>query len=256
MDYYEVDPKEGEKVDRLSQWEGKWHNAYDRKPGFHVPSVNPNLEAQYGKTFLPPKDEPILLPLCGKTLDLIWLREKGHLSVWGVEGVSKAIEELKEETLPELRRVQENDTAATLWTTSSSTRDIFFQSKGISIICDDFFEFCPPSTTTITTPSLFASAFDRGALVAVAPSSHEQYVAKLDSVLRPGGKILLVTLLRAGEGGNVATAAGPPFSIPPDKVKNLFCRHQYDVQLVDEHATEIKGETATEFVFVLTKPKA
>mmetsp|Transcript_32468 Transcript_32468/g.48946 ORF Transcript_32468/g.48946 Transcript_32468/m.48946 type:complete len:257 (+) Transcript_32468:71-841(+) len=256
MDYYEVKDPSGEvkDIDRLSRWEGKWHKAYNRKPGFHLPHVNPNLEAQYGKTFLAPQNEPILLPLCGKTIDLIWLsREKGHKSVWGVEGVRKAIEELKEDYLPELRCVEQEDSSYDLWTTTTASSDDDHNSqlqneKTISIICNDFFEISPTKIAS----SLFGSAFDRGALVAVAPHSRGQYVTKLDSLLRPGGQILLVTVARRIADDDV----GPPFSITPNDVNNLFGQpYHYNIQLVGEHETDLKGEDATEFVFVLTKQK-
>lgn len=37
--------------------------------------------------------------------------------------------------------------------------------------------------------------WDRGALVALRPEDREEYVSTCDSVLEPGGKILLATLV-------------------------------------------------------------
>ena len=61
-----------------------WHEAWEiGKTGFHMSSYNstllkffPNLNIATGET--------VLVPLCGKSLDLIWLRDQGY-KVIGVE---------------------------------------------------------------------------------------------------------------------------------------------------------------------------
>ncbi|KAJ7386299.1 hypothetical protein OS493_010705 [Desmophyllum pertusum] len=69
-------------------WEQDWTTD---KPEFHTDEVNAMLMKQHddftrGRTKL-----RILVPLCGKSLDMIWLAEQGH-SVVGVELIRNGIE--------------------------------------------------------------------------------------------------------------------------------------------------------------------
>lgn len=72
---------------RLQSWENKWTTG---NIGFHMATVNPRLEQWYHKMATDDKPVTILVPLCGKTLDMMWLYNKGH-TVIGIEGVEKAI---------------------------------------------------------------------------------------------------------------------------------------------------------------------
>ncbi len=52
-----------------------------------------------------PANSPVFVPLCGKSLDLLWLRERGH-SVKGVELSPVALESFcMEHGIPARRRV-------------------------------------------------------------------------------------------------------------------------------------------------------
>ena len=66
----------------------------------------------------------------------------------------------------------------------------------------------------------FDACFDRGGLVAVAPSDREAYAAALRRLLRPGGRVLLVAVEHPpfAPGGSL----GPPHSIDAAEVKRLF----------------------------------
>ena len=140
--YFEENPDGS--IDRLSRWDHKWNHEYHSKPRFHLPDVNPNLERWYGEqNFAPSLKEPILLPLCGKTVDLKWLADAGHEIIVGVEGVRRGIEELRDELLCDLRCISNQEKISTgmeVWTTSSNGENWFDsnEEKKVSIVCGDF----------------------------------------------------------------------------------------------------------------------
>ena len=69
----------------------------------------------------------------------------------------------------------------------------------------------------------------------------------IDSLLMPGGQILMVTV-------DAGRDKGPPFPVTPGVVEELFSTLGYIVSVLDDHVGDF-GETSREFVFLLTKPK-
>src|SRR5690348_16859061 len=61
-----------------------WHQRWaDSQIGFHQSVTNPALVEHWDKLGLR-ADDGVFVPLCGKSLDLWWLRDRGH-SILGVE---------------------------------------------------------------------------------------------------------------------------------------------------------------------------
>ena len=61
-----------------------WHSRWaENRIGFHLDDVNPLLP-KYWSQVIPTKDQSVLVPLCGKSEDLVWLAGY-HTSVTGVE---------------------------------------------------------------------------------------------------------------------------------------------------------------------------
>jgi len=236
-------------VDRLGRWNCKWNYEYEGKPRFHLTTPNPNLVEFYGKDFRPSIDLPILLPLCGKTLDLQWLANAGHNCVVGVEGVQQGIEELRDDIMNNLQ-CKENSSGL-IWTTAPEEESWFRvdtssnskKSACVSIVCADFFEISP--MTFNSRKPCFGSVYDRGAIVAVPPHSRHEYVDVIDSLLMPGGQILMITV-------DSRRDSGPPFPITPGVVEELFSTRDYSIQVLDEHDGTF-GAGSKEYVFLLTK---
>ena len=67
-------------------WSSRWD---EDRIGFHVARPNPFL-LQYWHHLHEIKPKRCLVPLCGKSLDLVWLSEKVE-TVIGVELVEKAV---------------------------------------------------------------------------------------------------------------------------------------------------------------------
>ena len=70
-------------------WLTRWQEG---RIQFHVDKVNPILD-RYVDRLLPEGFGRVLVPLCGKSVDLGWLVDRGH-EVVGVELAEKAVEDL------------------------------------------------------------------------------------------------------------------------------------------------------------------
>ena len=69
-----------------------WHKRWtSNQIGFHLPEVNPYLQRYWPQLGLE-EGSRVLVPLCGKSLDLLWLGKCGH-EVLGVELSEKAVED-------------------------------------------------------------------------------------------------------------------------------------------------------------------
>ncbi len=70
--------------------EGFWQARWQRDQiGFHRQKVN-GLLMKHWPSLQVPQGSCVFVPLCGKSLDLLWLAEQGY-SVLGIELVEKAV---------------------------------------------------------------------------------------------------------------------------------------------------------------------
>ncbi|MDG1558004.1 MAG: hypothetical protein P8R03_00645, partial [Candidatus Poseidoniaceae archaeon] len=73
-------------------WHQKWST---NQIGFHRPVVN-DLLAKHWPTIEANQGTNVLVPLCGKTLDMHWLHDKGH-TITGIELVEEAVHQFFDE---------------------------------------------------------------------------------------------------------------------------------------------------------------
>mmetsp|Transcript_47129 Transcript_47129/g.119286 ORF Transcript_47129/g.119286 Transcript_47129/m.119286 type:complete len:282 (+) Transcript_47129:253-1098(+) len=201
---------------RLSRWVEMWGVG---RTHFHQKDVNPIL-LRYKHELLGAGDGSlrVLVPLCGKTVDLIWLAQNADVGqVVGNEAVGKAIEEFSQEN-PSVRLdpMPETDTELFKHFVGYGGRLMLLQG-------DHFF------LSQKEAGGAFDSIWDRASLIAINPGDRKKYVQVLDSLLKPGGKVLLATLDRAA-GDAQALAKGPPFSVPEAEVLTLFHASKFDVR--------------------------
>ena len=174
-----------------------WHQRWQEgKIGFHEGKPNEHLLVHASHLAL--EDKRVLVPLCGKTVDLAWLAAQGAAEVVGVELVTSAVEAFfREQGL-----VPERTAVGTLER---------FHVPDLTVFAGDFF-----ALDVETAGGAFDACWDRAALVALPQGLRERYAAHTRSLLRSGARTLLVTFehdLGAGE---------PPFSIPDALVRTLF----------------------------------
>ena len=84
----------------------------------------------------------------------------------------------------------------------------------------------------------FDAAFDRGGIVAVAPEDREAYADVLRRLLRPGGKVLLVSTEHPPFANG---SPGPPHSIDAAEVARLFAAHFEVEQLKREDRLPVES---------------
>ncbi|MEA2080555.1 MAG: hypothetical protein U9P00_11980 [Pseudomonadota bacterium] len=72
-----------------------WHQRWqDKLIGFHQRDINPHLITYWSRLQIK-AGERVFVPLCGKSMDMLWLRDR--YSVLGVELSPIAVEELYKE---------------------------------------------------------------------------------------------------------------------------------------------------------------
>jgi len=180
-----------------------WHNRWENNlTGFHLDDVNPNLQASWSILNLPPKAR-VFVPLCGKTLDMLWLAEQGF-QVIGVELSPLAAEAFFSENNLAVQRSQLGEQE--LW-----------QSENIGIFCGDFFDL---STNIL---GQVDAVYDRASLIALPPAMRQNYAAKMLELTARAPK-LLITLEYDQE-----KMDGPPFSVSQAEVEALY-QDYYDVE--------------------------
>ena len=182
-----------------------WHERWRLKQiGFHLDRPNPRLLAHHSVLA---SQQRVLVPLCGKSLDLPWLVEQGH-HVVGVELSDLAVRELFEHCglTPEIAQH------------GPFTR---YRAGRIEVLCGDVFALNQETLGRVD------ALYDRAALVALPESMRERYVQLMGGLVPGGAKGLLVSFEY-----EPSESAGPPFSIEEARVRALY-EGQFDVQLLE-----------------------
>ena len=192
-------------------WRARWAR---NQIGFHLPEVNPYLQRHWPQLALA-QGAKVLVPLCGKSLDLVWLASQGH-RVLGVELSEQAVDAFfSEQGL----------------TPRISQRGVFkvYQADVIEVWCGDFFALDADALRDCT------ALYDRAALIALPPLMRARYTEHLNVLLGAGCKGLLITL-----DYDQTQKAGPPFAVIDDEVKLLLGAH-WTLEVLEEH--DVLGES-------------
>ena len=171
----------------------------------------------------------VFVPLCGKSLDLLWLADCGH-HVYGVELSEIAVESLFTENDLVFERTSED-----LFTKYSGEHC----GKNITIWCGDYFSLTPSMLPTI---HLF---YDRAAFIALSPQTRSDYLDALARLLGTNAFGLMVTLEYVD-----GLITPPPHSITPPKVKNI-CSANFLVETLGRGDSEVKGKPCTEHALLM-----
>lgn len=177
-------------------WHARWRSG---QIGFHQAAVDRNLQ-QFWPDLGVARNSRVFVPLCGKSLDLPWLRERGH-SVAGVELSAMALESFCMEHGVTARRRMLNDF------------DVYETDK-LQLFRGDFFALTPELLGPIP------AVYDRAALISWKADLQPSYVEHLTALTRPGTQTLLITVEYPQ-----AQMAGPPFSVSPRDVDRLYAKH-------------------------------
>lgn len=151
-------------------WHARWAN---NQIGFHLDEVNPYLMRHLSRLRLQ-AGEQVLVPLCGKTLDLAWLAAQG-LDVLGVELSEKAVSDF----------FAENGLQPAIDQLDGFRR---YRAAGITLLQGDFFALQSGHLAGCR------AFYDRAALIALPPDMRERYAGHLQAILPARSLGLLVTI--------------------------------------------------------------
>jgi thiopurine S-methyltransferase len=218
-------------------WLQRWQQA---EIGFHQANTNSKLQQHWPALGLAP-GSTVFVPLCGKSLDMVWLAARGH-QVIGIELSQIAIDEffagldLAPETRTEPGFVVKSAGPYELW-------------------CGDFFAMPAAATSTM------AAIYDRASLIALPPAMRQRYAEKLISLAGDAAgtvQTLLITLEY-----DQSVLAGPPHSVMSDEVRALFGR-EFSIREAGRGQTAALSpkfkahgiETVGEAVYIMTTDAA
>lgn len=178
---------------KKEDWLARWR---DGCIGWHQSEVTPLLR-QHWASLAVPAGARVLVPLCGKTLDLLWLAEQGF-EVLGVELSELAVQQFFADggLQPELRALPGR---------------VHYRAGRIEVIVADVFGLAAQALAGC------AAVYDRAALIALPPALRRRYVSEVYGKLPTGSPGLLISLEYAQE-----RMDGPPFSVPEPEVRQLF----------------------------------
>ncbi len=177
----------------MADWLKFWEN---NETNWHGDKITQELVEYFELFELEPRDK-VFVPLCGKSLDMLYIMNQGF-SVVGVEISEIGVRQF----------FRENDL------TYKITRvDDFnlYSSENLEIYCGDFFSLTSKHLNNVK------AVLDSKSLIALEPDLRQKYVKYLNDIISVGARILLVTLQYPQH-----QMSGPPFSVDKSEVESLF----------------------------------
>ncbi len=174
------------------EWLARWNSG---KTGWHEAGGNAALRKFW------PRIKPggrVLVPLCGKSADLLWLEQEG-CDVTGVELSEVAVRTF----------FAEADIPFEIEADGELLR-FRAQQRRLSIYCGDYFRFSAEP---------FDALYDRAALVALPPELRPAYVEHTKAMMKADATHLLITLEY-----DQSRVNGPPYSVFADEVTGYWPR--------------------------------
>jgi len=185
-------------------WLQRWREG---RTGWHRQQPLPMLLEHWPALDVPPGGR-VLVPLCGKSPDLLWLAGQA-CRVLGVELSPLAVEQFFAENglAPQARPAADGEH----WTAAS-----------IEIINGDIFDVGAETLASC------AAVYDRAALIALPAPMRERYVREVFGNLPRGCRGLLIGLDYPAQ-----EMDGPPFAVDGAEVHRLFDA-KWDVELLEQ----------------------
>ena len=195
-------------------WQQCWR---DRDTDFHQKAVNPYLIRFWPTMQVAGR---VLVPLCGKSLDILWLASQGH-PVLGVELSPLAIRAFfRENRMQPLRK--------------RVGKFMLWKHANIEILCGDFFQLARQDIGDI------AAVYDRAALTALPEDLRLAYLLHLGKLLSPPCKVMLMTTEEpeaetAAVAEEIAALYSPTFHIEVAHVESVMEQKGTDAPGYIEH---------------------
>lgn len=173
-------------------WIKAWN---DGRTNFHQKEYNSSL-LKFFPELKPTNGENVLVPLCGKSKDMIWLASLG-LNVHGVEVYEQPVKDF----------FSENNFVSPIVKAEGAFTDYNFHN--IRISAGDFFK--------LDTSRKYDLIYDRASLVALPSDMRKTYADVIKHSMNSGGRYLLVSYEY-----DQSEMDGPPFSVTDEEVHSLY----------------------------------
>lgn len=194
-------------------WINRWEN---NQIGFHRDKPNYFLTKYFNQLQLV-ENPKVLVPLCGKSLDMLWLTEVG-CQVVGCELSNLACQQFYSENYLE-------------YTLTETDKFVQYTGDDISIYCGDFFAVSSAALGQID------FCYDRGALVALPRQLRINYAKKIAELLPSGSSYLLEIKTY-----QCNSEIGPPFSVSKNEVEELFA-DSFSITFLEEQNEMIQPDS-------------
>lgn len=192
-----------------------WMQAWeDRRIGFHQSQYNPVMTEHYKDLEL--KDKNVLIPLAGKSKDILYFIERGA-NVTAIELSEMAVKEFFEENgiVPQL---------------SKTATHTIYESQGLKFVCGDFFSYSPDQGKH------FDYYYDRACIVALPMEMRQSYYKKIESLIAIHTDIFIITFAHNGP-----KDFGPPFYVPEEEILTAYKNIGFDLNFTVFNESKAEG---------------
>lgn len=198
-------------------WQQRWQ---DGRIGFHKSNVNPQLTEYFSELAVPISGQ-VLVPLCGKSVDMVWLAHAGY-DVVGVELVETAVQAFFAE-----QKVIPTITEFTSATVNAILKRYQGQLAGqtITLWAADIFAISAIDIGEIN------AVYDRAALIALPATMRADYSAQIVKLSNHAPQ-LLITL-----NYDQSKKDGPPFSISQQQLQQYYDTDYKIIELENQSST-------------------
>jgi thiopurine S-methyltransferase len=208
-------------------WHKKWES---NQIGFHQNEAHSGLSEYFPELN---KGARVLVPLCGKAVDMLWLANKGYVVV-GVELSEIAAKDFFVENGFDVLVSEETLSKGVF-------KKYYSTSISVEIYVGDFLLFSGDA---------FDALYDRAALIALPDDMRPAYVEKTRSLLTTVAQGLVITTVY-----DDSIASGPPFSVSDLEIKRLWgskLEKVGQIELIDDEPRwKSKGLTSFQECFWL-----
>ena len=217
--------KKGQQMNENNLWLKRWDN---REIGFNQDEPNDFMVEHFSALGLA-KGSRVLVPLCGKTIDISWLLAQGY-EVVGIELSEQAIVELFDEL-------------GVTPSVSSEGELIRYSAENIEVYVGDIFKVDASMLGNID------AIYDRAALVALTTGLRVDYAKHLRAITHNAPQLLLCFEY------DQSLTNRSPYSVDEEEVNAHYAEH-YTLHLLskEEIAGGFKGKVpASDVVWMLEK---
>lgn len=143
-------------------------------------------------------DPKIFVPLCGKSVDLLWLSNQSSVKIIGAEGVVNAIKEFETESRIKLHKID---------------NDYVTDNDELCILLRNFFD------AKSFDQNIVNCVYDRASFVAIDPVDRTKYVETMKRVIDTNNPFNYILVVVEYDTNRVQ---GPPHSVTRIDIENLF----------------------------------